>query len=141
MNPSNPTSDLAQTSIFGYGIAHASVTPFTGTPNEILNVYWIGGNYDFTPAWRFSLGYYHVNQNDYSGGSAATSALGKLAGNDDYYSGMLEYKLSKRTNLYGALLHNNKTGGVANAVNGAAIGVSTGVTSYTALGIGVRHVF
>jgi predicted porin len=141
MNPSNPASDLSQTSIYGYGIAHTSVTPFTGTPDEVLNVYWIGGNYDFTPSWRFSLGYYHVHQNDYSGGSAAASALGKLAGNDDYYSGMLEYKLSKRTNLYGALLHNNKTGGVANAVNGAAIGASTGVTSYTALGVGLRHVF
>jgi predicted porin len=141
MNPSNPVADAAMTTIYSYPIAHVSVTPYTGTPDQVLNVYWIGANYDFTGATKGSIGYYHVNQNDYSGGSAATSALGKLAGNDNYLSAMLEYKFSKRTNLYGAILHNNKTGGVANANNGAALGLSTGITSYTGLGVGIRHVF
>jgi predicted porin len=144
MNPSNPAADLAQTSIYGYGIAHASVTAFTGTPDKVLNDYWIGGNYDFTGALRGSIAWYHIHQNDYSAGSTAAASLGKLAGNDDYYSALLEYKLSKRTNLYGAIMFNKKSGGVANAVNGSTIPTlmtPTGVDSYTAIGAGIRHIF
>jgi predicted porin len=140
-NPSNPAVDATMTTIYNYPIAHISTTAFTGTPDQIFNTYWLGGTYNFTGATRLSLGYYHVTQNDFSGGSAAASATGKLAGNDVYYSAMLEYMLSKRTNLYGTVLYDKKSGGVANTVNGTAIGASTGIDSYTAIGFGIRHVF
>lgn len=146
-NPSNPTVDATQTSIYGYGIAHTSLSPLVaGGPDAIYNVWFIGGNYDFTGAWRGSIGYYHVNQNDYSDGSASASNSGKLAGTQENTSAMLEYKLSKRTNLYGAIMFTKYNGGIANANNGSAVsGVtgfgSTGVTSYTAIGFGARHVF
>jgi predicted porin len=141
MGPSNPASDLAQTAIYGLPIAHTSVTAFTGFPDQVYNVYVIGGNYDFSPAWRLSLGYYHVHQNDFSAGSVTAGNSSKLAGDDNYFSGMLEYKFSKRTNAYAAFMHDTKSGGVANGVNGTTIGASTGVTSYTGLGIGLRHIF
>jgi predicted porin len=146
-NPSNPAVDATQTSIFGYGIAHTSLSPLVaGGPNQIDNVYWVGGNYDFTPAWRLSLGWYHVHQNDFSNGSAAVSNLGKIAGDQNNYSAMLEYKFSKRTNAYGAIMLTKWNGGLANAVNGSAVsGVtgfgSSGVDSYTAIGVGIRHIF
>jgi predicted porin len=140
-NPSNPAVDATMTTIYNYPIGHISTTAFTGTPDQIFNTYWLGGTYNFTSATRLSLGYYHVTQNDFSGGSTAVSAAGKLAGDDVYYSGMLEYMLSKRTNLYAAVLRNKKSGGVANAVNGTAIGASTGIDSYTAIGAGIRHFF
>jgi predicted porin len=139
--PSNPAVDLAQTAIFGYGIAHASVTAFTGFPDQVYNVYVLGGNYDFTGAWRGSLGYYHVTQNDFSNGSGTAGNASKKSGDDNYVSGMVEYKFSKRTNLYLAGMYNKKSGGIAAGVNGTTIGASTGVTSYTGLGIGLRHVF
>jgi predicted porin len=146
-NPSNPANDATQTSIYGYGIAHTSVSPLVaGGPNQIFNVYWVGGNYDFTQAWRMSLGWYHITQNDYSNGSTSVSNMGKLSGTQNNYSAMLEYKLSKRTNIYGAAMFTKYGGGIANANNGSAVsGVtgfgSSGVTSYTALGVGIRHVF
>jgi predicted porin len=143
-NPSNPAADLAQTSLYGFGIAHASVTAFTGTPDKVLNDWWVGANYDFTGAWRGSIGYYHIDQNDYSAGNTAASAAGKLAGTDEYFSLLLEYRLSKRTNLYAATMYNKKSGGVANAVNGTTIPTlmtPTGITAYTAIGMGIRHVF
>jgi predicted porin len=140
-NPSNPAVDLAQGSIYGYGIAHASVTAFTGFPDQVYNVYVIGGNYDFTAAWRGSLGYYHVSQNDYSAGSVTAANSSKLSGTDNYFSGMLEYKFSKRTNAYAAFMYDKKTGGIANGVNGTTIGASTGITAYTGLGLGLRTIF
>jgi predicted porin len=146
-NPSNPLVDATQTSIYGYGIAHTSLSPLVaGGPDQIFNIWWVGGNYDFTGAWRGSLGYYHVEQNDFSNGSTSVGNLGKLAGTQTNTSAMLEYKFSKRTNAYGAVMYTKYKGGIANANNGSAVsGVtgfgSTGVTSYTAIGIGIRHVF
>jgi predicted porin len=146
-NPTNPTVDALQTSVYGYGIAHTSLSPLVaGGPDQIYNTYVIGANYDFTGAWRGSVGYYHVTQNDFSNGSTSVSNLGKLSGNDNYVSAMLEYKFSKRTNLYGAVLYDKRTGGIASSVNGAAVsGVtgfgSTGVNSYTGIGLGIRHIF
>jgi predicted porin len=153
MNPSNPAADIAQTGIYSYTIyttctvaggatlASSCVNPYTGTPDQVLNVWWAGANYDFTGAWKGSIGYYHVGQNDYSAGSVAVKNMGKLSGTDEYTSAMLEYKFSKRTNMYGAILYNKKAGGVANANNGTTLGLSTGVTTYTGIGLGIRHVF
>jgi predicted porin len=143
-NPSNPAADLAQTTIYGYAIAHTSVTAFNGFPDQVFNVYVAGANYDFTGAVRGSIGYYHITQNDYSNGSTTAANSGKLAGTDNYFSMMLEYKLSKRTNLYAAGMYNGKNGGIANAANGTTIPTlmtPTGVTAYTGLGLGIRHIF
>jgi predicted porin len=141
MGPSNPSVDLAQTTIYSYPIAHTSVTAFNGFPAQVYNVYVLGGNYNFSPATKLSLGYYHVTQKDFSAGSVTAANSSKLAGNDNYISAMLEYFLSKRTNFYGAIMHDNKTGGIANGVNGTTIGASTGVNSYTGIGFGIRHIF
>jgi predicted porin len=144
-NPSNPTVDATITSIYGFPIGHVSLSPLVaGGPDRKFNTYVIGANYDFTGAWRGSVGYYHVTQNDYSNGSTTVANMGKLSGTDNYASGMLEYKFSKRTNAYTAFMYNKKTGGVANAANGTTIPTlmtPTGITSYLGIGLGLRHVF
>ena len=139
-NPSNPTVDAATTSIYSYPVAAVNVNPYGTGPKPKINVYWFGGTYAITPAFKVSLGYYRGHQQDFST-SNANGQLGNKSGNDNYYSVMLEYALSKRTNFYLANMENTKTGGFRNGVNGTTIGASTGIGAWDTFGVGLRHMF
>jgi len=120
-NPSNPGQDLLLTSIFGEPVASVTVNAYPNQKN--LNVYWIGGGYDFTPAFTLLAGVYHVSQNAYNckgqqipiPGQAAPSASA-CSGANNYYSLVADYNLSKRTDLYVGWMDSLVSGGVAAAV-------------------------
>ena len=111
--PSNLAADKAMNTIYSYTIATA--TGFAGAQKN-LNVYWLGGNYDVSSKTKISVGYYDVEQpsgtGNGSGGTYATS------GSDKYFSAMVEYNLSKKTNVYVAAMQDKKSG--AMAATGAA---------------------
>lgn len=119
--PSNYGIDSAMTTIYSYNIG--TRTEFTG-PDQNINVYWVGANYQFTPAVLGSIAYY----------DAETPSWGKNAsGSDKYTSAMVEYYLSKRTNLYAAYMHDEKSG-----TSAAAAPLPHSFDTY---GVGIRHMF
>jgi len=111
-------------SVFSYT---AATTPL------IRNTWWLGANYDFTPAIKGSLGYYQQNANP----NATT-----LAGRTTYISAMAEYYLSKRTNLYAAASQVNFTGSAVGAPSYSNANVNpTTVNQQFTYGLGMRHTF
>ena len=111
-------------SVFSYT---AATTPL------IRNTWWLGANYDFTPAIKGSLGYYQQNANQ----NATT-----LAGRTTYISAMAEYYLSKRTNLYAAASQVNFTGSAVGAASYSNANVQpTVVNQQFTYGLGMRHTF
>ena len=110
-NPSNPTSDLQLTSIFGVPVASVSVTAF---PNqEDLDVYFLGVQQNFTPVFTLYTGAYHISQNSYS---CTTGKQSGCSGALNYYSIVGDFNLSKRTDIYLGFMDSLVSGGPANAV-------------------------
>ncbi len=100
--PSNFAADQTLGSIYGYQITTA--TAFTGAQKNV-NVYWLGANYDLSSKTKISVGYY----------DAETPAYGAVtaSGSDKYTSAMIEYNLSKKTNVYAAFMLDKKSGSAA----------------------------
>ena len=96
------------------------------------NFYWIGGTYQITPTIKGSLGYYQQNFL-----ANATTLAGTR---NTFESAMIEYALSKRTNLYAALMNVNSTG--SKQVTPTSGSMTTGVqTQQFSYGTGIRHTF
>ncbi|MDE1989598.1 MAG: porin [Betaproteobacteria bacterium] len=124
--PSDPTADAGLTTIYAYQIGNiGAASEFYPGPERTTNVVWLGGSYNFTPNVKGSLGYYNVD----------TPAWGTTGdGTDQFYSAMLEYNLSKRTNLYAAWMMDHKSGVNYVTANG-------GAEDYNTFGVGVRIKF
>lgn len=138
-NPSNPTSDLGVTSL--YGIALASAPSVTAYPDQkTLNVFWLGGGYDFTPAFTLLLGAYHIAQNNYDPTNCANATqLSRCSGSLNYYSLVGDYHFSKRTDSYFGIMESTVSGGPAAAVENKAPLPSE--TKNRIVALGIRHVF
>ena len=111
-----------------------SVFSYTAATTPVIkNTFWFGGNYDFTPVIKGSLGYYQQNANQ----SGTT-----LSGKTTYISAMAEYYLSKRTNLYAAASQVNFTGSAVGAASYSNANVQpTVVNQQFTYGLGMRHTF
>lgn len=119
--PSNFAADQTLGSIYGYQIITA--TAFSGAQKNV-NVYWLGANYDVSSKTKVSVGYY----------DAETPAFGTTAsGSDKYTSAMVEYSLSKKTNLYAAFMLDKKSG---SSIVGAGL-----PTTFNTYGGGLRVKF
>ena len=106
--PSDFSADKAMNTIYSYTIATA--TAFTGAQKN-LNVYWLGANYDVSSQTKVSVGYYDVELPSGTGnGAGGTFAA---SGSDKYFSAMVEYNLSKKTNVYAAFMQDKKSGAMA----------------------------
>jgi GBP family porin len=93
--PSDSFASLGLTSLYGYTVA--SSTTFSKA-NQGTDIWFIGGDYNFSPALNLALGYYDVHLKQ-SGDSA------QLDGNQYYYSALLDYHFSKRTDVYGGMMY------------------------------------
>jgi predicted porin len=128
--------DAIQTigSIWGYAV-QTTVAGFNtgGVPNagesQAYNIYFAGGDYDFTPDLNLAAGYYNTK--------ADTTSIGTV--NSDYtistWSSVLKYKMTKTLDLYAAATVNSYGGGVYTAAPG------TFATSVSAYGVGARFKF
>jgi len=138
-NPSDPTVDVAITSLYGVPLAApASVTAYPQQKN--LDVYWGGGGYEFTPNFTLLAGLYHVTQNNYDpAGCANRSQLARCSGALNYYSLVGDFPLSKRSDVYAGMMKSTVSGGPAAAV--ANTPPATSVTQNRILALGFRHRF
>ncbi|MDE1989599.1 MAG: porin [Betaproteobacteria bacterium] len=122
--PSNPAADLTMSQIYGYTIGNPGTGSLYNDAQKNINVYWIGGNYEFSQAWKLSVGYY----------DAETPAWGTHgSGTDKYISALVDYNLSKRTNLYAGWMQDKKSG--------TSLAYPSSIDTYQTYGIGIRHKF
>jgi predicted porin len=118
-------------SAVGLGLNNAFPVP------RHLSVSWIGGKWTPVAYLDFAAGYYHVWQNDYLGATqTATSCIantslqstrgapvgsgllkgtnsGKCAGTEDAISGLVDWHITKRFDLYGGVMFSKVRGGLA----------------------------
>ena len=121
-----------------------------------LQLAWIGAKYAVLPNLDLAMGYYHVWQNDYLGAAevttgaapscAANSSLAstrgapvgsgllkgtnspKCAGSEDAISGLIDYKVTKRFDVYGGVMFSKVRGGLASGFfNDNNTALTTGV--------------
>ncbi|OIR18106.1 outer membrane porin protein precursor [mine drainage metagenome] len=127
--PGNAGLDLTNTNVYSYNIG---ANKLFGPVQRDLNVYWLGANYQFTPVVKGSIGYYDVVAASGTGNAAGTAAT-TTEGTDKYYSAMVEYNLSKKTNLYAAMMLDKKSGSLAAG--------GTVPSNFNTYGVGVRIKF
>jgi predicted porin len=124
----SPSDALTISSIWGYSVS--SSTPAAGFTtsgqSQDYNIYYLGGDYNFTPKLNLSVGYYHD----------AIGTLSDVAGKDgsiQTVSAVLDYKMFKMVDVYGAITTNN--------FGGNAFPSATFNTSVTAYAVGARLKF
>jgi predicted porin len=128
-NPSNPgtaaagttpaTGDQAINSLFGYTIGSVGVESFYS--EKKINVFWIGGTQEITNAFSVSAGWYRASQNSWSAGATGSEYCGDASGKHNtlcsgatnYYSLVLDYRFSKRTDTYAGIMKDTASGGMA----------------------------
>lgn len=127
---------------YGYAIGNAAGTSLSygftnagagnGSQDKVTDVYFIGGDYNFTPALNLAVGYYGivneaVDANALGGGKAASNHIHAL-------SALLDYHFSKRTDVYSGLMDMGYGGSFA--VAGAGYNTSNYIFA-----VGVRTKF
>ena len=113
----NPTDGYPQgfTTIGNYNVLPGDVTSTAFDNHKILRVFWTGAKYAVRDNIDVAGAYYHYYQNDYNtntctdGGLSASSCAGTL----NALSAMIEYRPSKRLDLYAGVLWSQVTGGLA----------------------------
>jgi GBP family porin len=102
--PSDSLSSLGVTSLFGYSLGNATSASanFSGA-DQTTGLWFIGGDYNFTPAIDVSIGFYDQNPK-------ASSDLKQLNGNIYSYSALLDYHFTKRTDVYTGFLYSQYKG-------------------------------
>ena len=89
---------MGVTSIFGYAIGNAaSASANFSAADQTTDVWFIGGDYNFTPALNLALGFYDQNPKQYDDRK-------QLSGNIYSYSALLDYHFSKRTDVYTGMM-------------------------------------
>jgi predicted porin len=113
-NPSNPLPAGALT-IGGYILA---VTNNAAYNNEkVLEVYWFGGKVGITPNLDLMAAYYGYNQDAFATGANAgcsTTANAGCSGTETVLTLVLDYRLSKRFDVYAGSMYSGVQGGLAN---------------------------
>jgi predicted porin len=125
-NPSNPAYDATIATSYGVPVATVNTTAY-GTP-VTQNMMWIGETYQLRPNISATVAYYRLTTSPY----ASTAGVVTGNGQSNYVSGMVDYRFSKRTDVYAGLF-NSSLSGPANAAY-----LNKDVLSFTT---GMRHIF
>jgi predicted porin len=113
-DPSDAADDANLTSLYGQVVSSVTTNAYTKNGAEspkVLNVYWLGVVYDITPKFSAMLGYYQVNQTNYSNGLAAPG--GAASGKSKFHNVMLDYKFTKSFDIYAGYMGDAVSGGPA----------------------------
>jgi predicted porin len=122
-NPTNPLP-VGTVIIGGYQLAAVNVqegAKSTYLNQKTLQVAWGGLKWSFTPDFELTVAGYGYKQNNYASTTAAIADCNKnktLSGTCDgtlyAVSGLLDYKLTKRFDVYGGVFYNGVRDGLAN---------------------------
>jgi predicted porin len=113
-NPSNPVAN-GQIDIGGYVEVHVNNTAFPSA--KVQQVSWAGLKYAVAPGLELTGAYYRYDQNSYSTAnpgctSAAISA--QCSGSEDFLSLWMDYRFTKRFDVYAGAMWSSVKGGLAN---------------------------
>jgi predicted porin len=109
-NPSHPLS-AGITDIGGYELSIINNTAYTHA--KVLGVFWTGAKYAITPKLDLTSAYYHYNQNSYKGNGCDDTSAGSCSGSLDAHSLSLDYKVSKRFDVYAGAMYSKVNHGLA----------------------------
>jgi predicted porin len=102
--PSDTLASMGVTSLYGYTVTNAtSASANFSAADQTTDIWFIGGDYNFTPKFNLALGFYDVNPK-------ASSDSKQLNGNVYYYSALLDYHFSKRSDIYAGLMYSSLKG-------------------------------
>jgi predicted porin len=109
-----------------------------------VKVAWLGGSYDFTPAFAINAAWYRTRLENPTTGTAATGVIAAGSGKKDLFIIGMTYALSKRTNFY-ADIDRQRYSGIATGVPVAGA-VTTGTAPFgqagqTGVSAGINHLF
>jgi len=124
--PSDSLVSLGLTTQYGYQIGNvptaAATCPATAATNsadfacadQTTDILWVGGDYNFTPAFNVAVGFYDIAPKASSDVSYAPTtgkvAVGQANGNIYEYSVLADYHFTKRTDVYAGLLYSQYKG-------------------------------
>jgi len=124
-----------------YNVTVSKAQSYTGT-DQGVTVTFLGGDYDVSDKLNIAAGYYHVALDSYTysldaGSSTAVTSTPVASGDVSYISFLADYKLSKRTDIYGGAMVGNFSGAQSATLqkDGSYYSNNSVVT------IGMRHKF
>ena len=123
---SDSLASLGITSLYGYTISTSSAAATYTGPDQPNNVYFIGGDYNFTPAFNLAAGFY-----DQHAEAFGTTPSGDIRS----YSLLADYHLSKRSDVYTGFMYSTFT-----SADAGGLYVGNNPNNYI-VAFGVRHKF
>jgi predicted porin len=128
-DPSDPYSQ-GFTTLGGYTVLPGAVKTTEYDINKILRVFWMGAKYAVRDDLEVAGAVYHYNQNNFNsatctnGGLSATSCAGTL----DAASAMIDYRVTKRLDMYAGVMWSRVAGGLASGyLNFQNVGPTVGL--------------
>jgi len=114
-NPANPLPPGSLT-IGGYILAFTNNAAFN--TEKVLEVYWAGLKWGITPDLDLLTAYYGYNQDAFAAapnvGCSSKTVSSACSGTETVLSLVLDYKLSKRFDVYAGSMYSGVQGGLAN---------------------------
>jgi predicted porin len=113
-NPTDPLS-VGTPILGGYVLAVVNNTAYDN--QKTLQVFWGGLKWSITPDLDFTAAYYGYKQNSYATGKDAgctTNVSGGCSGNENAISGLFDYRLTKRFDIYFGSMWSGVQNGLAN---------------------------
>jgi predicted porin len=113
----NPNTPLPQgfITIGGYQLAYVNNDAYA--VNKTLEVFWAGAKYALTPDLEFTLAYYGYHQDAFATGAEAgcsSNISAKCSGNLNAVSGVVDYRFTKRFDVYFGSMWSGVKDGLAN---------------------------
>jgi predicted porin len=100
------------TTIGGYVLS--ALTQNAYTINKILTATWLGAQYNFTPKFTVSGGYYQFHQNSYAGNGCTDDSNAKCSGSLNVLPLVFAYKINNSFDIYGGSEGSFVTAGYSN---------------------------
>jgi len=113
INFSNPSLPVAA-GFPGLGGYWISITNNAAFPHDkVLKVTWLGLKYNITKDFDITGAWYGYDQNAFGAVRCSTAAAGNCSGNEDVWSVRLDYRLTKRFDIYAGSAWSKVSDGLA----------------------------
>ena len=118
------------TTLGGYTVLPGAVKTTEYDIAKILRVSWIGAKYAVRDDVDIAGAVYHYNQNNYNSGTCMNGGLSasSCAGTLDAASAMIDYRVTKRLDMYAGVMWSRVAGGLASGyLNFQNVGPTVGL--------------
>jgi len=128
----DPSDAYAQgfTTLGGYTVLPGAVKTTEYDINKILRIFWMGTKYAVRDDLDIMGAVYHYNQNNYNSGTCTNGGLSasSCAGTLDAASAMIDYRVTKRFDVYAGVMWSKVAGGLASGyLNFQNVGPTVGL--------------